>query len=73
MDTGPVSADELCRRCGERVAPGTPHFSDRVAQGDGGFLCAECARAVLRGRRGEPSDEPHVPITQPNPNLPQTH
>ncbi len=68
-----MTTAQLCRRCGESVAPGTPHFSDRVAQADGGFLCAECARELSRGRRGAASDQPDVPITQPNPNLPQTH
>ena len=60
-----------CARCGESLAPGSPLYSDHVRSADGKLRCAECAR-VERGVAGRDA-EPEVPITQPNPNLPNTH
>ncbi len=70
-DMGQPTRETTCVRCGESIAPGTPLYSDHIRTADGRLLCAECART----ERGvvEPDARPDVPITQPNPNLPNTH
>jgi cytochrome c peroxidase len=62
----------VCARCGESIAPGSPLYSDHVRSADGRLTCAECARAE-RGVVERDTGQSDVPITQPNPNVPNTH
>jgi hypothetical protein len=64
--------EQTCHRCGESVAPGSPRYSDHVQDADGAFYCADCAR-TKRGHVQPVMDQPNVPITMPNTNLPNTH
>jgi hypothetical protein len=64
--------DEFCARCGDDVATGSARYADRVRAADGRLLCAECVRTE-RGIVIPVYPETEVPITQPNPNFPQTH
>jgi cytochrome c peroxidase len=64
--------DTTCARCGESIAPGSPLYFDHVRSADGRSRCAECDR-VERGLVEPDALRRDVPITQPNPNLPNTH
>jgi cytochrome c peroxidase len=64
--------DVVCARCGESIAPGTPLYFDHVRSADGRLRCAECERAEHGGVEPDVGLR-DVPITQPNPNLPNTH
>jgi ribosomal protein L34E len=64
--------DATCARCGESIAPGSPLYSDHVRSADGRLRCAECDR-TLRGIAVPDMARRDVPITQPSPNLPNTH
>jgi hypothetical protein len=68
-DTDPGA---VCARCGESIAPGSPLYADHVRSADGRLRCAECAR-MERGAIEPGMSRADVPITQPNPNLPNTH
>ena len=72
IDQPRAATAATCARCGESLAPGTPLYSDQVRSADGQLRCAECERAE-RGLVDRDLTRPDVPITQPNPNLPNTH
>jgi cytochrome c peroxidase len=68
-----VKADDpRCARCGESIAPGTPLYFDHVRSADGKLRCAACERAERGVLEPDPLDR-EVPITLPNPNVPNTH
>jgi cytochrome c peroxidase len=71
MTVDPVQ-DATCARCGESIAAGSPLYFDHVRSADGRLRCAECDRAE-RGIVEPDAARRDVPITQPNPNLPNTH
>lgn len=71
MGTQASNASE-CARCGDDIGPGSALYSDRVQAADDRILCRECALAE-QGRGARVIQDPDVPITMPNTNLPQSH
>lgn len=66
------AVNDRCDRCGEPIGPGTPLCTDRVTLRNERIVCHECAEA-LRGRVRPVMQRGEVPVTMPNPNLPNTH
>jgi hypothetical protein len=39
--------NETCSHCNASVAPGSGRFANRIPDGEGGFICAECTAAIF--------------------------